>query len=297
VLDAGSGGGDDAVAAEVAIESIQITTGDLVFDARAAGPPEGELVMLLHGFPQTSIEWRLQLLALGNAGYRAVAPDQRGYSPGARPSDVESYAIALLVGDVVNMAEALGYDRFHVAGHDWGGGVAWGVEGVLPERVLSLTAVSPPHPDAMAAELSDPESCQYAASAYFELFTAPDATVAVLGELGDSSFGLLPEDSVQEYADKVLSDPEVFDLALNWYRANVEDRQFPGGIGQVSAPTLYLWGADDAYFCRETAEATADYVDGPYEFVEVEGVGHWLPELGAETVNEKMLAHTARNGQ
>jgi pimeloyl-ACP methyl ester carboxylesterase len=192
------------------------------------------------------------------------------------------------------MAEALGHDRFHVVGHDWGGGVAWGVAAVLPDRVLSLTAVSTPHPDAMAAELSDPDSCQYAASAYFDLFTAPDATVSVLLDLADESFGELPPDSVQEYSDKVLSQPDVFDLALNWYRANVTDRQFPGGIGPVSLPTLYLWGADDAYFCRETAEATADYVDGPYEFVEVEGVGHWLPELGADTVNEELIAHLSR---
>ncbi|MDT7547188.1 MAG: hypothetical protein QOE99_3298, partial [Actinomycetota bacterium] len=85
------------------MDNLQLTVGDFVFDALAAGPADGRVVLLLHGFPQTSWSWRLVMPALADAGYRVVAPDQRGYSPGARPVGVEAYRVPHLVGDVVGM--------------------------------------------------------------------------------------------------------------------------------------------------------------------------------------------------
>jgi pimeloyl-ACP methyl ester carboxylesterase len=117
------------------LNRIQIPVGEDVFDASVAGPEDGEVVLLLHGFPQTSWSWRHQLQALGDAGYRAVAPDQRGYSPGARPEEVERYAIPALVGDVIAIADELGAHRFHLVGHDWGAAVAWQVAGRHPDRL------------------------------------------------------------------------------------------------------------------------------------------------------------------
>ncbi len=107
------------------MESLELTVGPYTYSARADGPPDGELVLFLHGFPETSYEWRAQLAAVGAAGYRAVAPDQRGYAPGARPTDLAAYRIERLVDDVAGFADALGADRFHLVGHDWGGFVAW----------------------------------------------------------------------------------------------------------------------------------------------------------------------------
>ena len=124
------------------VARVELAVGDLVFDARAEGPADGELVLLLHGFPQTSLSWRHQLGALAAAGYRAVAPDQRGYSPGARPADVAEYRIERLVGDVLGFADALGVERFHLVGHDWGGAVAWQVAGRHPERLRTVTSLS-----------------------------------------------------------------------------------------------------------------------------------------------------------
>ena len=112
----------DPSAGQIALT--QVAVGDFTFDVRMAGPDDGEVVILLHGFPQTSYEWRHQLGALAEAGYRAVAPDQRGYSHGARPPDVEDYTVSLLVGDVLGLADAIGAERFHVVGHDWGAAVA-----------------------------------------------------------------------------------------------------------------------------------------------------------------------------
>jgi pimeloyl-ACP methyl ester carboxylesterase len=189
------------------IETIEIPVGEYVFDARAAGPVEGELVLLLHGFPQTSYEWMAQIPVLAAAGYRVVAPDQRGYSPRARPTEVESYSVVALVGDVLGMADTLGHERFHLVGHDWGGGVAWGVAGVVPERVRSLTALSTPSPGALSRALADTESCQYEASAYFEVLSQPEVTLEDLASIG-VGFDGVPEDAVAVYMDEVLLKPE-----------------------------------------------------------------------------------------
>jgi pimeloyl-ACP methyl ester carboxylesterase len=143
--------------------TVRIPVGEDTFDARVAGPEDGELVLLLHGFPQTSYSWRSQLEALGAAGYRAVAPDQRGYSAGARPAEVERYAIPALVGDVIAIADELGGHRFHLVGHDWGAAVAWQVAGRHQDRLRSLTVLSVPHPSA-SASVSDAARYQFSAA-------------------------------------------------------------------------------------------------------------------------------------
>src|SRR4029079_17426587 len=133
------------------IEQRTITTGPgLTFDALAAGPLNGPLVLLLHGFAESFHTWRSQVAALAAAGYRAVAPHQRGYSPGARPNnaDASTYEFDKLVGDAMNIAAACGHAvrRFHLVGHDWGGSIAWGIADRAPQRLASLTGLAPPHP-------------------------------------------------------------------------------------------------------------------------------------------------------
>ena len=104
---------------------IELAVGPCRFPARSAGPSDGTLVLLLHGFPESSWEWHGQMDALASAGYRAVAPEQRGYSPDARPEGIEEYSIDRLVGDVIGMADTLGASTFHLVGHGWGAIVAW----------------------------------------------------------------------------------------------------------------------------------------------------------------------------
>src|SRR5579872_4106810 len=141
----------------------QITTGSgLTFDAGVAGPEDGPLALLLHGFPQSRHAWTDQLTALAAAGFRAVAPDQRGYSPGARPdpNDLSNYAIEQLVADVIEIAEACGGPGvpFHLAGIDWAGQVAWATAAAHPDRLISLNVLSRPHPNAFIAAFdSDPD--------------------------------------------------------------------------------------------------------------------------------------------
>ena len=184
------------------IVPLELTVGDMKFGGLKAGVDDGPLVILLHGFPETSHEWEDQLVALGKEGYFAIAPDQRGYSAGATPEDVEDYAMPLLVGDVLGMADSLGREQFHIVGHDWGAAVTWSVATEAPERVISATAISIPHPAAFDAELADPESCQYKASYYFEIFSTPDSESLLLADdagILRTVYAGLPEETVAFY--------------------------------------------------------------------------------------------------
>lgn len=277
------------------IHEITIEVGEFVFDARVAGPEGGEPVILLHGFPSTSWQWKNQLAALGLAGYRAVAPNQRGYSPGARPEGVENYNLTFLIGDVLGMADALGFERFHLVGHDWGAGVAWGTAVVAPQRLLTLNPISVPHPDAMAAELADPTSCQYQASSYFDFFVQPGSEenfIANDNALLKSIFEGVPPEDVAVHVE-TLGNREAMRAGLNWYRANITDRSSltPSAVGSISVPTMFIWSDADTALCREGAEATGDYVDAPYQFHVIERVNHWVTENAPEEVSALLLGH------
>ncbi len=278
------------------IFSLEIQAGDMLFDARFAGPQGGELVLLLHGFPETSYEWRAQLLALGAAGYHAVAPDQRGYSPGARPGAVTDYELPLLVQDVQDIADTHGAPPIHVVGHDWGAAVAWAVAAAAPERVLTLSALSVPHPDAFDQELADKDSCQWAASAYFDLLSVPGMEEFLLADDAAqlrAMYAGLAEDAVDEYL-RVLGTEDALGAALNWYRANIEGRRFASAaIGPVVVPTLFIWSDADDAVCQDAAEAASGFVSGPYRFEVLAGVNHWIPEMASEAVSQLLLEQVA----
>jgi pimeloyl-ACP methyl ester carboxylesterase len=273
------------------VARVELAVGDLVFEARADGPADGELVLLLHGFPQTSLSWRNQLDALAAAGYRAVAPDQRGYSPGARPADVAEYRFERLVGDVLGFADALGVERFHLVGHDWGGAVAWQVAGRHPERLRTVTSVSTPHPGAFRRSIQDGE--QRDKSSYILFFRSPEAEPFFLDNDAAGLRALytasgLSDDAVEEYV-RVLTQPGAMTSALNWYRA--ADLGLVEGLGPITTPTMYVWSTFDPALGRDAAEATAAQVEGPYRFEVLEGVSHWIPEEAPDALNALLLEH------
>lgn len=285
---------DDA--REVRVDTLRLTVGELIFDAVAAGPEDGPLVLLLHGFPQTSYEWRSQLPVLAAMGFRAVAPDQRGYSPGARPQEVAAYAIPELVSDIVGMAEQLGHERFHLVGHDWGAAVAWFTALGHPERVVSLVAVSVPHPFAFQEALQSPSGQQARMSGYMQTFRS-DSAEAIF--LRDAAAGLrqiyagagLTAADIQVYVD-ALGDSQALRAALNWYRA-MSLGVARASVTPIRMPTTYVWSTEDVALGREGAELTAKYVEGPYRFEVLEGVSHWVPEEAAERLNEILQEHFA----
>ncbi|MET0467821.1 MAG: alpha/beta hydrolase [Aeromicrobium sp.] len=266
-----------------------VTVGELTFDVRTSGPDDGDPVILLHGFPETSLSWTSVAARLADAGLRVIAFDQRGYSPGARPTDVAAYETGLLAGDVIGIADALGIGTFHLVGHDWGSAVAWLTAGRHPDRVRTLTAVSVPHLTAYNAGLRDDPDQQQKAS-YIGFMRTPGTAEDLL--LADGARRLtaiygddVPIALVVRYVAH-LAEPGALTAALNWYRAmGPELAETP----RTQVPTTYVWGAHDQAIARGPAEACGDFVDADYRFVELGDTGHWVPEQAADSLAEAII--------
>ncbi|WSD37628.1 alpha/beta hydrolase [Streptomyces sp. NBC_01750] len=275
---------------------MSISTPAGVFDAIVAGPPDGRPVLLLHGFPQTRLVWQRQIAELAAHGYRVVAPDQRGYSPGARPDQPEDYRISVLVDDVVAITEELGWASFDLVGHDWGGAVAWWTADAHPGRVRTLTVVSTPHPGALAGTLrtdqDQRERSQYMI-AWRETPATEERMLAGDAEALRATYaGKVPQASAEAYV-RHLSQPGALTAALNWYRAGRPD----GTIGVIDVPTLYVWSTQDSAFGPAAARETGQWVDGPYRFETLQGVSHWIPEEAPETLSRLLLEHLRAHGE
>jgi len=266
-----------------------------VTDTPAAGPgrPEG-VAILLHGFPQDRRCWDRVTSALAGDGYRVLAPDLRGYSPGARPVARSAYRNSQLAADVLALADAAGAERFHLAGHDWGAALAWYVAGRHPGRVTSLAALSVPHPQAFARALIT--GGQAARSWYMAACQLPWLPERALGRHGGQAFrdtlirsGLDPA-SADRYAARAR-DPAVLRGPLNWYRAMPFSLREPAG--PIRVPTMFAWGNRDRFVSRAAAELCGRYVTGPYRFTELDGTSHWLPEQAASQVAALLAEHFA----
>lgn len=273
------------------MESSFIELGPLRLTIDTAGPVDGTPVLLLHGFPETRHMWRHQLAALANAGYRGIAPDQRGYSEGARPAETEQYATDLIVGDALGLMDGLGVRRFHLVGHDWGGQIAWLIAAQNAERVRSLFVLSRPHPAAFAKAMQE-DKAQAERSRHHRAFREDDAVArmraAKLEPLKKAMIeqGVAPADA-DIYA-KALLGPGGIEGAMNWYRAS---NIAAGSTPAVTVPTTYIWGTSDATVGRRAAELTADFVTGPYSFQTLEGAGHFLVDQFPERVSALLLEH------
>ncbi|NHN55377.1 alpha/beta fold hydrolase [Calidifontibacter sp. DB0510] len=269
------------------------SNGDLTFDVTDSGPEGGDLVVLLHGFPQDRRCWDLVRPRLNDAGLRTIAPDQRGYSPGAMPKGRSNYRMSQLVRDVVALIDAAGHERAHIVGHDWGGAVAWGVAGMRPDRVASVTVCSTPHPSAMVWAMRHGDQARR--SRYMLGFQVPVIAERQVARSLPKLFSRtgLPEVFARQYADRFAS-PSSLTGPLNWYRAMaslsfLRNTSSPESAGAtITVPTTYVWGARDFALGRDAAERTASYVGPDYRFVELDA-GHWIPETHATEVADAVL--------
>jgi pimeloyl-ACP methyl ester carboxylesterase len=296
-LSTADGDADEAatLALMAAATELEIEANGLRFETLVDGPDDGEAVILLHGYPQSAGSWSQIMEWLTARKYRSIAPNLRGYSPGANPPDADDYTTDQLVADVVGIADALGATRFHLVGHDWGGALAWSVAARHPERLLSLTSLSTPHPAALHEALRT--STQALRSGYIGLFRLPRVPEAVfqLGNFSPLGLGLrlsgLPRDS-WERDRRQLQRAGGMHGPLNWYRGVM--RRSPGGRRQrrITVPTLYVWGRRDRFLGRRAAELTAKYVAGPYVFEELDA-GHWLVDHNAADLERLVGAHLA----
>ena len=278
-------------------EEISVAANGLHFRALAAGPAGGEPVLLLHGFPEGAESWGLQLDALAGAGFRAVAPDLRGYGGTDAPEGEDHYRIQPLMDDVGGLLDSLGWERAHLAGHDWGALVGWPFVSNHPERVLTWTALSVGHPTAFReAAAEDPDQQQR--SAYIGLFRQPGKAEEVLAADGFRRLravyrsgpqpDAIPESVVASFVAG-FARPGRLTAALNYYRAALPE--VPRVMGRIPMPTLLIWGNQDPAVGRLGTEKTAAMVEGPYRLAELEGAGHWLQFERPDDVARELAAH------
>ena len=276
-----------------------VAANGLVFDGLRWGPGDGTSVVCLHGFPQRCTSYTAVAERLADTGLQVVAPDQRGYSPGARPGQVADYALPQLVADAVAIIEALGAP-VHLVGHDWGGVVGWQVAMRRPDLLASWTALSTPSPMALAEVLSrreDPAGDeQRARFGYMNLFRQEGTAERIL--LADEGTALAAVYGGFVPAERVAEDvaffavPGVLTAALSWYRAM--SRADADGLTPVTVPTTYLWGSGDPAFGRAAAESTGRFVDADYRFLPLEGASHWLPDEVPDAVATAIGAECGR---
>jgi pimeloyl-ACP methyl ester carboxylesterase len=255
----------------------QFTNGPYTFDVIDSGPLDGIPVVLLHGFPQRAASWGAVSEHLHAAGLRTYAPDQRGYSPGARPKSRFGYSAAELTSDVAALIDAIGPGPVHLVGHDWGAAIAWSVAGNHPDKITSLTAVSVPHPGAFMRSMLS--SLQIFKSYYMGLFQLPFLPERILGSgRGDAMLRRagMTRDMVATFHTEIV-DYGALPGGLGYYRSIL--KASPGEFGKkISVPTTYVWSDGDIALGRKGAEITERWVTGPYELEIVEGASHWLPD-------------------
>ena len=264
------------------------------FRARVAGRNNsGPALLLLHGFPVTSAMYTPLIAAAAAAGYRVVAFDQRGYSPGARPADLEAYQLPHLVADALGVADAMSFDQFHVIAHDWGSAVGWMLALQHTDRVLSYTSLSIPHIEAFRAGLID-DPDQRRRSRYMIFFRLPwlPELAFTFNRLALMRAAVYADMSQAERAEylSVFAEPGAMTAALNWYRAPSDAENITSVADpMLKIPFLFIWGNQDGAVSRNSVDAQRPFIEGEFRELELDA-GHWLMEERGDIVIPEILA-------
>jgi len=297
-MGASSSPGDaDDTAAGLPGESVVVDTNGISLHTRQAGPEDGPLVVLLHGFPEFWYGWHRQIEPLADAGYRVVVPDQRGYNRSDKPDGVDSYHIDTLATDVIGLIDAADRETAAVAGHDWGAAVAWWLALEYPDRIDSLTAVNVPHPTVMEATLRSSWS-QRLKSWYMLAFqlpvlpevisTADDCRLLQRSLVDSSRPGTFSAADLERYR-AAWDQPDALTAMINWYRAMGRYRPRPPRE-RVSVPTLVMWGRQDEFLESAMAEESIDYCEDG-QLVTFPAATHWVLHEQPDETADELLAH------
>jgi pimeloyl-ACP methyl ester carboxylesterase len=273
-----------------------VETNGLRLHVVGAGPADGPLVVLLHGFPEFWYGWRHQIHTLAAAGYRVWAPDQRGYHRSDKPAGVAAYAVRNLVADVLGLVDAAGCEKALVVGHDWGAAVAWWLALWHPERVSRLVILNVPHPAVMGRTLLR-RPRQLLKSWYILFFQVPGLPEALL-RLGGSRLlrrtlrrtsrsGTFSAADLDRYAE-AWAKRGALRAMVNWYRAAARYPAPTGPNPRITVPTLLLWGKLDAFLIPDMAPASLACCDDG-RLVFFENATHWVQHEEAEAVNGHLL--------
>jgi pimeloyl-ACP methyl ester carboxylesterase len=277
------------------VETLHFENGPVRLNAVAAGPRDGPVVLLLHGFPEFWYGWRKQIEPLANAGFRVVVPDQRGYNLSSKPARVASYALTELVSDVIAIADQLGQQRIFLAAHDWGAAVAWSTVLLHPQRIAKLAVLNVPHPSVMRRYLSTHlrQTLRSWYMFFFQLpwlpegvFSAFDFRMGTGSLLRSSRPGTFSPKDLAEY-HAAWSQPGALTSMINWYRALFRFRtKFPDRT--VHVPTRILWGERDAFLLAEMAHESLCYCTSA-ELFTFAGASHWLQHEEPARVSEILV--------
>jgi pimeloyl-ACP methyl ester carboxylesterase len=274
----------------------RIATNRIRLNVAEAGPEDGPLVILLHGFPEFWYGWRHQIGPLAVAGYRVMAPDQRGYNRSDKPRGVASYRLEELVDDVLGLIDSAGRDRASVVGHDWGGIVAWAAIGRHPERFHRAAILNAPHPDAMLREVKqNPRQLLKSWYTFFfqipilpeRMFRSQQCRALIRGLERSSRPGTFTPGDLELYK-LAWSEPGALTSMIHWYRAGFRHRPAPPDDPIVRVPTLILWGVKDRFIEPGLARSSfALCEDARIEWFDQ--ATHWLQHEEPKPVNRLIL--------
>jgi epoxide hydrolase 4 len=292
-------------------ETLNISTNGIRLHAQAAGPADGKLVILLHGFPEFWYGWRSQIPALAQSGYFVVAPDQRGYNLSDRPKDLDAYTAGQLSADVIGLIDHFKREKAFIVGHDWGAAVAWHTAIFSPQRVERLAILNVPHPAAHARAFSKPILRQLGKSWYIAFFQIRGLSeflirrrrCALLRRMlqNTSNPGSFSDDDLARYTEfwcrRNTNPTQANPITgmINWYRAAGKSmlsrgrKSFQSGSqSRVSVPTLILWGDRDAALIPELAQWSLEWCDDG-RLVRFPNATHWVQHDAAQAVNRRLL--------
>ncbi len=269
------------------MKSATVTANGL--DFRVIDEGQGEPVVLLHGFPDTAHMWRHQVPALADAGYRVIAPDQRGCGQSTRPDGLESYGYEALMGDIIGIVDALGIERFSVIGHDWGAVLAWAMASFMPDRVDRMAALSFPHPE----ELFPIASVEQARlSFYMLLFQHPGVGEEWLRANNWRNFRAAWAGGDTDTQIAELSEPGKLESRIDWYRANITAETMftpqPEVMLPVSIPVLLVYGERDQFLSEESFLRSEPRCTGPFRYERLD-TGHWMQSEQPHDVTRLLL--------
>lgn len=269
----------------------KIISGQLEFDCRVSGNEQNELIIFLHGFPETSFMWLKIMEKLSSLGFYCIAPDMRGYSKNACPIGVKHYKMEKLSQDILHIADTANKTRFHLIGHDWGAAIGWNIVYNNPKRIISWTGLSVPHGKALGKAMKL-DKTQQKKTRYIKYFILPYIPEVMIRKNDFEKFRKLWKHSASEELENYLSvfrRKNTLTAALNYYRANFRKGKNQS-IGEILSPTLFIWGNQDLAIGSFAAECNHKYMKGEYTFLELDA-GHWLIQTNYDEVETAIVKH------
>ncbi|WP_108808188.1 alpha/beta hydrolase [Aquimarina spinulae] len=280
-------------------ETIKIRIDNLIFDCRINGNKENELVIFLHGWPETSFMWKKLMSSFSKNGFYCVAPNLRGYSKEACPKGKKHYSLDKLSKDILDISKHLNKPKFHLIGHDWGALIGWKLVHDNQDRILSWTGISVPHPQAFGKAMIV-NSEQRKMSQYVKNFQLPYLPEL---RLKKNNFKILKRlwkncepDQVNDYL-KVFRNPKQLTASINYYRSNyklLKSADKNQILGDINVPTLFIWGNKDIAIGSYSVSESHQYMKNDYEFIELDS-GHWLIQTDYQELEKVITKHIDKN--